>query len=202
MKKTLIIFLILLSFSHLTEGRGSYPRITFGAEWSYIATYFSGFHYNYFRPDGYRLNEKGSIIGLDSNGEALLHAGYNFNEKWNMSLYTGLTGMTNIHSAIPVTLRVTRFFGDDPLKDRVFAFIDAGSGIGLKKQVQEIFCGKIGGGYRISLSRNTKIDFHLSARCSYTHPQIYFEHEPISMRWTNRNQALLLSVSAGIGLTF
>lgn len=202
MTRKALISMLLISVCCIAAGKNRYPRITFGAEWSYICIFHSSFHYNYFTPEGYRMNEEDNFIGLHSNGEVLLHVGYNLNEHWNISLLSGLSGLSNIHNTVPVSIRATRYWGSDPDKDRFFAFADAGSGISVKKEMQEILAGKLGAGYRISLSRSTKLDFNVCARCSYTHPQIYFDHEQISLRWTNRNDAILLSVSAGIGLTF
>jgi hypothetical protein len=86
--------------------------------------------------------------------------------------------------------------------DRWFAFADAGTGISIKKQVQEIAAVKIGVGYRVSLSMDTKLDFIAALRCTYTHPDIYFEHEIISQRWINRNDGVAVSASVGMAVTF
>jgi len=119
-----------------------------------------------------------------------------------MSLYLGYEGIGDIHKAIPVSLRLTRYFGKYPLKDRWLAFADMGSGICIKRPVQEILSGKIGGGYRISLSRTTKLDFLVSARMTYTHPQVTYDKEVISHDMVRRNNAYASALSLGISLTF
>lgn len=81
-------------------------------------------------------------------------------------------------------------------------FVDAGSGISIKKPVREIAVGKIGGGYRLALSKNTGLDLLMSARMTYTHPQITYDKVPVSPVMTNRNNAYLSAVSMGISLTF
>ena len=184
---------------HAQEG---IPRITFGAEWSGTAALYTVYHLNYFSPDGYRYNERGAETKPTFNGEGLLHVGYNLNEKWNLALYTGFTGISRIHNAIPVSLRATRLFKSNKFGDRWLAFADAGTGFSLKEQIQEIFTLKFGSGYRFSLSRDSKLDLLVAARCTYTHPEIYFEHEPISQRWTNTNDALVVSASIGMSITF
>lgn len=203
MKKNAVIALLLILFGVSANAQEDIPRITFGAEWSFVMSGFTAWHVNFFSPDGYRYDRKGNDTDFTGNGEALLHVGWNLNEKWNLSLYSGFTGITTIHNAIPVSLRATYAFRQTNGRgDRWFSFADAGTGIGLKKQVQEIISAKVGTGYRISLSRNTKIDFLLAVRCTYAHPQIYFENEEISQRWTNRNDALVASTSIGMALTF
>ena len=178
------------------------PRFTFGAEWSSIATFFTIYHFNYFSPDGYRYDEKDTESRPSFNGEGLIHVGYNLNDDWNLALYSGFTGISSIHNAIPISFRATRYFSPNQKGDRWLAFADTGTGLGLKTQIQEIFTLKLGSGYRFSLSRDSKIDILVAARCTYTHPEIYFENEPISQRWTNRNDALVVSASVGMSVTF
>ena len=204
MKRTVLIAAMFLVFmtDAGAQSRDSIPRITFGAEWSFVVSAFSAYHYNYFSPEGYRYDSKGSAAGLASNGEALLHVGYNISDSWNLALYAGFTGISDIHNAVPVSFRATRLFRPAMNGDRWFAFADAGTGISIKKQVQEIAALKLGGGYRVSLSMDTKLDFIAALRCTYTHPDIYFEHEIISQRWINRNDGVAVSASVGMAVTF
>ena len=204
MKRLAVISTMLFVFLTAARAQGSedYPCITYGAEWSYVASGFSAYHYNYFSPEGYRYNSKGTSPGYVGNGEGMLHVGYNVTDSWNLAVYAGLTGISDIHNAIPISFRATRFFKQNMKGDRWFTFADAGTGISIKKQSQEIAVLKIGGGYRVSLSRDTKLDFNAALRCTYTHPDIYFEHEIISQRWINRNNAIVVSASVGMAVTF
>ena len=201
--RKLLIFLTILTFSFRTVAQeNDFPRVTFGAEWSGICTILSGYHNNYFSDDGYRFNDKGLNQHPFLNGEALFHVGYNLNQYWNLSLYTGITGMADIHNAIPVSLRMSRYFGDNPLKDRWFAFAEAGTGIGLKHQIQEIATGKLGGGYRLSLSRRGKLDLNAAMRCGYGHYQIYNNGKIVRLEQTRINNAFIVALSVGISVVF
>ena len=196
-----IMIMLFLSTAQM-HAREDIARITFGAEWSGTAAIFTAYHFNYFSPDGYRYNQEGTETGPTFNGESLLHMGYNVNDNWNLGIYTGFTGISRIHNAIPLSFRATRLFRSNKYGDRWLAFADAGTGFSLKKHIQEIYALKFGSGYRFSLSRDSKIDLLVAAKCTYTHPEIYFEHEPISLRWTNRNDAIVVSGSVGISVTF
>ena len=77
-----------------------------------------------------------------------------------------------------------------------------GSGISIKREPQELATAKFGAGYRISLSRDTKLDFIAAVRLTHTHPQIIDEGDLITLEWTNRNSAFLAAVSVGMSLTF
>lgn len=203
------LFVILLSInifniSVIANDRDEkeYASFTYGVEWGYVATIHSGYRYVFFPPEGYRVDVRGNSFGLISNADMYVHAGWNMNERWNMALYLGYEGIADIHKAIPASLRLTRYFGGDPLKDRWFCFADIGSGICIKRPVQEIMTGKVGGGYRVSLSRTTKLDFIVSARMTYTHPQITYDKEIIIHDMVRKNNAYASALSFGISLTF
>lgn len=201
MKKIVLICIICL-FPFISDARNSVPLFTFGAEWSYVATIFSGYHYNYFSPEGYRFNVYGSGIDFYNNGEVLLHVGYNIDRHWNIAAYAGMSGLADYHNSIPINLRFTRYFGNDFLADRWFSFIDLGTGLTMKIPVQSVLSAKIGGGYRVSLSRDTKLDLLVAVRNTYTQPQVYHDKEVIGLEYTNRNDAYLLSLSFGASITF
>ncbi len=176
--------------------------MTFGVEWGYVATFQKGYIYSFFAPEGYRVEDGRNNFGLISNADMYAHIGCNLTPKWNLSLYVGYEGIADIHKALPVSLRITRYFGADPAVDRWFSFMDFGSGISIKQEPQEILTGKIGGGYRLALSRSTALDFILSARFTSTHPQIVYDKVNIPLSRTNRNLAFAGAVSFGMALTF
>ncbi len=197
------ILLILLPVTLSAEERTSEAkRLTFGAEWGYICTFFGGYHNNFYSPDGWRVDENEFGGVFYNNVEVYIHIGYNFGEKWNLSLYTGYAGVQGKHHCIPFSIRGTRFFNADCKGDRWFSFIDLGSGISIKKRPQEILTGKVGGGYRISLSERTKLDFLASLRATYSHTDIIFGNTEISHDRINRNNAYGCSVSLGVSLSF
>lgn len=204
MKRIITIALIIGAFNihvNAQERDGEvYSRITFGAEWGYVATFWEFSHNNFFSAEGYRINEKESSFGYHSNGDLYLHAGCNVDEYWNLSLYAGYAGV-NGNKVVPVSIRATRYYGDDPSADRWFSFADLGSGICVKKPVQEILTGKLGGGYRISLSRDTKLDFMIGLRLTYTHPEVIHDGKQIPHKMTNRNNALCGGLSISLALT-
>lgn len=180
----------------------SFPRITYGAEWGYIAVFYSGYHYNFFAPEGYRVDPRGYEFTYDSNAEAYLHFGYNVSSRLNVALYMGLSAVHDYHMTVPVSIRATWFRGEDYEKDRWFWFADVGSGLSIKKKPQEIYNAKLGTGYRLSLSRSTKLDIHMSIRSSYTRPDIYYYGTPVERDKINRNNAYLSALALGMSLTF
>lgn len=206
MKKVLLILLISSIFNITVNaedtGREAYPRFTFGLEWGYVASIHQGYHYYYFAPEGFRVDEIGDSFRYVSNADMYVNIGWNIDKHWNLALYLGYAGAGNLHNVVPVSLRGTRYFGSDPLADRWFAFLDLGSGIGAKIPVQEILAGKAGGGYRLSLSRDSKLDLLFSARIIYTHPSIYRDDIRIPKDNIDRNNAWISAISVGMAVTF
>lgn len=203
MKKLLFISLAVILFNIPVMAKGEPDsKFTFGVEWGYIASVHSGYHYNFFAPEGYRVDDYGSSLCYISNVDTYFFAGRSIGKQWNMELFAGYAGVADIHEVIPISIRATRFFGEDETKDRWFTFIDAGSGISIKRPVQEIFVGKIGGGYRMALSRDTGLNFICALRMTYTHPEITYDKQVIDMDMVNRNNAYVTSLSVGLSLSF
>ena len=203
MKRVIATLLIICSFNICVKAsEREFPRFTFGVEWGYVGTFQSGYRYIFFPPEGYRVDVRDNSFGLHSNADMYMHGGINLNRNWNISMYIGYAGVADFHKVVPASIRTTRFFGKNPLADRCFTFVDLGTGLCMKSPLQEIICGKIGGGYRLSLSKDTKLDLILSARMTYTHPQIVYDEMIIDHEMVRRNNAYVSAVSCGIGLTF
>lgn len=203
MRRSLLILLMAFAFNiNVIAQNEDKSRFVFGIEWGYVATFHSAYHYNFFAPEGYRVDDYGSSLKYKSNADMYVFAGHEIGKNWEMALYIGYAGVADIHEALPVSIRATRYFGDGQYSDRWFAFIDAGSGISLNRPVQEILTGKMGGGYRVFLSRDTSLHFIVSARMTYTHPQITYDKQLIDIGMINRNDAFISALSVGLSLSF
>lgn len=197
------IFLMLLPVMSLAgERERTFKRLTYGAELGYVYTFYSGYHNNFFSPDGWRVNEQDHGPCSENNAEMFLHIGWNLTPKWNLSAYSGYTSIRTASHCIPVSVRATRYFKESPKGDRWLSFIDLGSGISIKKRPQEILTGKIGTGYRISLSEGTKLDILASVRMNYIHSDIIFENIQIDPDRINRNNSYGYAAAVGISLSF
>lgn len=203
MKKACIILLAALLLHLEAAGQSvSCPRFTFGAEWGYIGIFYSGYHHNFYAPEGYRVDPREYGFMYHSNAEAYLHAGYNISPNYNVSVYAGISAIEDYHHTIPLSIRLTRYSGDDHMQDRWFTFIDLGSGFSIKEDPQSILTWKVGCGYRVSLSRDTKLDLLMSYRSVLTHPDIEYYGIKIPSDRINRNNAYVSAMSFGIALTF
>lgn len=208
----LIVVPAVLSFATTAEAREPsvtakpYPLFTFGIEGGYFATHAAYRHVNFVSSFGYRVDSKTWDKGYHSNGEILLHAGINVSGNVNLSLYTGYAGMNKQEYTYPFTLRCTYLFGKPEDTCRWYAFADAGTGVDDTDSAQKLsYIAKIGGGYRITLSRSSKLDFMLTLRNIITSPDVndrgvaagFVTGERLRM-----SRGTYLSLGLGIGLTF
>ena len=202
-RMALYIFLAFLPVTSFAEDRtASERRITYGAEWGYILTFYSGYHNNFFSTDGWRVDEKDHGPVSYSNADAYLHMGYNFSDYWNLSVYLGYTALQDKDHCIPMSIRATRYFQENSKNDRWLSYIDLGGGVSIKKDPQEMLIGKIGAGYRFSLSERTRMDVLAALRMTYGHSNINFENTQINIEKINRNNIYGCALSIGVSLTF
>jgi len=199
-----IILFILNAFAINASGKESreFKRFTFGAEWGYAASFHSGIHHNFFSEEGYRVDMVQDSFTYKGNGDVYVHLGYNLTNCLNLSLYAGIAGISDFHKAVPISLRLTRYMNIAASKDRWLLFADAGSGVCIKPDPQSILTGKIGGGYSITLSRDTSIDLLFAYRMTLTHPEIVYDGHTIGMNKINRNNAYVSALSLSISLNF
>ena len=66
---------MVIQLSLCAESRKTHDdRITFGAEWSYIASLHCNIHHNFYAEEGYRVNLRYSNFRYMSNGEISVFA--------------------------------------------------------------------------------------------------------------------------------
>lgn len=188
-----------------SESRKDFPRFTFGIEGSCMVTFGTYFHNNFIADDGYRINVREFDTGILCNGQLLANAGCNLSRNLNLSVYFGISGIRKHETALPLSLRLTAFFGKNPLEGRWFAFADGGTAVGTKRPSFSPV-GKLGAGYRISLTRSTKLDFLLSYQIIYDHPAIKESIDGVTTdvppERIRRNNTLINALTFGIGLNF
>lgn len=180
---------------------------TFGIEGSYISTVASYRHFNYISTYGYRVDRKFWKTRYHSNGEFLMHIGADISDRFNLSIYTGRSGINRNVYLTPLTLRGTYYFGKDPAKSRWMAFLDAGPGLsGYGDDMSASGIVKIGSGYSIPLGKYTRLDFLVSFRNVITNKKmmgssmsssIYIPEENL-----RKNSSLHMAMTFGIGIRF
>ncbi len=209
-----IICVVLLVSALLPAAAGnqksrSFPRLTFGVEGSFSGTFLTYRHSNFISNYGYRIDRKKFRHRLHGNGEFLLHVGYNVSSHINLSIYTGYSGGGNGRSGhiFPLNLRCTLFPSKKTDGDRWFVFLDAGPALNKTESKNDISGnGRLGGGYRLSITRSVKLDFIISLRQTLlknvTSQPGGMGAEFIDQDRIRRNNAAYTALSLGIGITF
>lgn len=208
--KKIILISVLITAAALSASAGEharqFPRFTFGIEGSYIVTAAAYSHSNFIADDGYRVDNRSLTFRPAGNGELLLNAGCNFGSRMNLAFCSGISGISRGETVVPMSLRFTFFFGKDPMKARWFSFLDGGAGIAVGREAPLAPIARIGTGYRISLTRSAKLDFLMSLRGIYSHPQVKEIVDGaaavVPEGRLRRSQAFYGALTFGIGLNF
>ena len=193
------------SLSGENPGKRDFPRFTFGVETSYVLTFLNYSHFNFISIDGGRRNERTLTASALSNGQILLSGGVNISSKLNLSIYTGYSGVYLRERMVPLSLRMSWYSGDDPMKNRWIAFCGLGAGFNDFRNFSKVSAeGKLGCGYRVSLNRSAKLDFLLAFQEIFTHPKAYESDAGnyVPAERLRRNNAFISAFTFGFALVF
>ena len=147
-------------------------RVLYGIEWGYDLTLLNSYHRNYTDAvDGYRIDDEGVEAMFYSNGHATAHIDLEFARRFAIGLHAGYAGIQQRTRFYPMSLRFS-YFAKSYNTDGSFCFLEGGAGIHENRTTVSPF-GRLGYGYRLSLTRRASMDFSASARCAFDHPPIY-----------------------------
>lgn len=183
-----------------SDRKREFPLFTYGVEWGY-STHIHTVSERLYYDDGTRIPYSRNEWGYKSHGEVLIHAGINAGRHVNLSLYTGWSGIGEGISAIPLTLRGSVYYGRDTRRARWFNFAEGGTAF-VPGQDMPVYSGRIGAGWRASLSRSVKLDFSISYKMTYLRPGIMENGVPIPKEQVLFNHNYFSAICLNIGLTF
>ncbi len=181
--------------------RRAFPLFTYGVELDYSAAFCNFYHHNYLASGtGNRVDATGSDLYYENNGIVLGHFGVNAGKHLNFSVYGGYGSIAREEQIFPLSLRATWLFGKDPLSSRWLCFLDGG--VAIRSSAETGGIGKIGGGYRISLSRSVKLDLMFSYQLVYSEITIADSNGvTVTENRMRRNDNYLNSINLAIGIT-
>ena len=68
MRKAFLIASVLVFLGTALKAQdNTYPRFTYGAEWGYTGIFYYGYHYNFYAPEGFRVDPRGHSFTYESN---------------------------------------------------------------------------------------------------------------------------------------
>lgn len=143
--------------------------VNYGIEWGYIGTMYMEYHYNYLDEEGSRIDISDGRFTYKSNGHFYGYVGLDFLDHYSFSIYTGLDGVFQNRTQIPLMLRSSYFFRSYD-EDGSKVFFSVGTANTLNSFKNPNFVADIGYGYRIMLSNLLGIDFSASLRMAEDHP--------------------------------
>jgi len=205
--KTKLFSVLLVFFSFLTSASGSsrfYDHLNYGVEWGYSMTFFNRYDYNYNNFIGTRISRQGSEITYKSNGHLVMFAGARICDHYTADLCTGVMGIYEGRTAVPVSLRGSYFlrgYSSDGFK--FFAesgFIKLYS---LNDKLGNFL--KSGIGYRLMLDRKLALDLIVSWQLCNDHPYDLYDHENkvfVNPRFLLKSDSRYQSINYSLALSF
>lgn len=171
MKKvyTALIFLALLPCARALAGGG--VRFSYGLEWSYTSTFLRSWQYNFICNEGYRIIDQDESWRYFSNGSIIANAGADLGRSFNLSVYSGLSGVYFKRWMIPVELRL-RYCPTGMHNNGLICFAGASAMFPTSVRRETCFAAGLGAGYRVAIFRNISIDLLISAHLVTDHDQI------------------------------
>lgn len=179
------------------------PEIKYGVEWGASALLLNTYQFNYVDPtDGYRVDEKGMEYHFYTNAHMLADVGVNFRNHFCASVYVGYEGIKQEKRIFPVTVRASYFFNDYH-SDGMLCFLEGGTGIHPNDKFFSSI-GRLGAGYRLSLSQNGSLDLLASIKFTTDRPEIANIHTgyPVPEHYIRYSFAGYGAVTLGIALNF
>ena len=201
MKKFILTALLLVFLPFAKAGAGGFPHISYGLEWGYTGTFLRSWQYNYICSEGFRIVDSDEAWRYFSNGIVLVNVGVDLGDKFNLSVYSGLSGVYFRRWMIPLEGRV-RFCPSGLDNTGFICYMGAGAMFPTSVRRETSFGAKMGAGYRVAVFRKISVDFMLSAHFTTDHDNITdpdTKHYVPTLDITkNASQYTALCVSAAI----
>jgi len=183
------------------------PLFKYGAEWGIGANIFYDKQLNYITEEGYRIDDSVAEGAFIPNGQILGSIGINATGRFSISLMSGYLGVSRNNRMIPILLRAGYHFNGLE-SDGLFAFIDGGIGIHLRKtwepERKPAGMTDAGMGYRFILTHRTSLDLLFNVKGTFdtllvTDPD---SGEFIKENNIRKNNAFFLTLNVGLGINF
>jgi len=158
MKKLAAVITLILCTSLLYAGK---PRISYGLEWGYSATFLKTSQHNYICNEGYRIIENPVTWRYFSNGSVLANLGVSLTDNFNMSVYSGLLGVYSKRWMVPIELRM-RWCPSGLYSDGLIFHAGAAANFPTSSLYETGFRAIAGIGYRLAVSGSISVDLLLS----------------------------------------
>lgn len=201
MTRIRLIFSVALMLVSAAVSRAESP-VRFGLQWGGSANLLSIHHYNFLDNHGERVDDKGRSFNFQSNGHILLGLGVDLNDKLNLSIFSGYSGIAVDTRMFPVLLRFS-VLPNGTMQDGPLFYAGGGLLLNEKQGGRAGYGTDIGAGYRIALHQRLGISFVIFGNAAVNHPQVPnldggYVH-PDNVR---RSNALHLDAGVKISLDF
>lgn len=201
-----VIFLCMLCIplSARMPDNWFFSRFQLGLEWGYSQCLYRNWSYNYFSEEGYRVYDNPHGPHLHPNGLILARVGWRLDERFGAALCAGYAGAGQDNRLLPLLLRLSWFPKTDGC-DGPFAFVQGGPLWHIRGEGRPAaWMETLGGGYRIALDGDFRLDFALGVKFFQDHPLIPNPEAPGNVPTHNilKNNAGYCALDLTVALSF
>ena len=201
MRKLVLAAVMLITASQISMAWK--PRISYGMEWGYSATFLKTAQHNFICEEGYRIVDNPESNRYLSNGTIMFNAGTDLGNHFNVSACTGILGVYAKRWVIPMELRVKYL----PAGVQCNGFLlQAAGGAEFPTSVlhETGLRGLLGCGYRLAVYKSISVDVLLSATVTLDHERIL---DPDTAEYVSRakitaNTAEYYAVNLSLAINF
>lgn len=201
MKRKYLISCILLLFA-LTGLHAQ--KLSCHLEWGMTGTVYSHHSSDYTTLEGYHMDPRYYDNIFHPHGFVSVQAGIRPVRRLRLDLCTGYYGLQYEVRSIPVGLRGTWHFGQDPDGKGMLGYAEAGVGFSEDLRGKNADYSRFGIGYRVPLGEGIFLKFLCSGQLSLTHPipYDYFDDMYVDPSRLIRSERVSLGVSFSMAIGF
>lgn len=138
-------------------------------DWGYMAAVHQMYNYNYLAEEGFRVDQKGSNMLLNSNGLIKMFIGSRIGNHTELGVFSGYEGIRQDRRIIPLGLRANWAFRGLNV-DGPMCYIEGGAAF--HNDCKTTGTGAAGIGWHLQLDHGCGLDLKLGVNLSGDHPQI------------------------------
>jgi len=197
--------LLALPITGHTQGKEGLFRFEYGMEWGITPNMLYHYHVNYTAEGtGARVNTERTDAIFHVNGQMAAYIGTEIGPKWSAELFSGITGLYDGTTSVPLTMRVTFFpVSRDHKKLKLFA--EGGSAFAPCFNNQVPLIVKAGAGTRIMLAKRVSLDFNAALQMYLCHPDNIWDSVNNTMVYASQMRkcdALYAGINLSMSLNF
>ena len=147
----------------------AWNNLRYSLDWGYMASMYQIYSYNYMAEEGFRVEQHGHDLFLNSNGVVKVFLGTQIGGHAELGVFSGYEGIRQDRRIVPLGLRTSWMFnGTDA--DGPICYAEGGAAF--HKDCKTTAMGAVGAGWHVQLDHGCGMDFKFGLNVFQDHPAI------------------------------